>query len=114
MTFSGGGLPIKIRRATEAVAQPKASWVKDEGIPVSYHTRGYVSGSAGRFALTSRRGALYAVDYRRFFAASGGGEESNRQVPSRHGEKEAGAKELSWQIEAIARWGVHFMLAGFR
>jgi hypothetical protein len=53
MTFSGGGLPIKIRGATEAVSQPKASWVKNEGIPVSYHTRGYVSGSATKFALTS-------------------------------------------------------------
>ncbi len=53
LTFSGGGLPLKIRPAAEKVSAPRASWVRDRGIPVSYHTRGYLSGSAAKFALTS-------------------------------------------------------------
>jgi len=53
LSFSGGGLPLKIRPAPETVSAPRASWVRDEGIPVSYHTRGYLSGSASKFALTS-------------------------------------------------------------
>lgn len=53
LSFSGGGLPLKIRPSPEAVPGPKASWVRDQGIPVSYHTRGYLSGSAAKFALTS-------------------------------------------------------------
>jgi hypothetical protein len=53
LSFNGGGLPLRIRPAAEIVSGPKASWVKDEGVPASYHTRGYLSGSAAKFALTS-------------------------------------------------------------
>ncbi len=53
ISFAGGGLPLKIKPSDEAVTSPKASWVKDEGIPASYHTRGCVSGNGTKFALTS-------------------------------------------------------------
>lgn len=53
LTFSGGGLPLKIKPAPETVTGPRASWVRDEGMPVGYRTRGYVSGTASNFALTS-------------------------------------------------------------
>ena len=53
ISFGGGGLPLQIKPGTEAVTSPKVIWVKDEGIPVSYHTRGCVSGSGTKFALTS-------------------------------------------------------------
>ncbi len=53
ISFAGGGLPLKIKPSAEAVTAPKAIWVKDEGVPVSYHTRGCVSGSVTKFALTS-------------------------------------------------------------
>lgn len=52
-SFTGGGVPLKITPSDEAVTAPKASWVKDEGMPVSYHTRGHVSGTASKFAFTS-------------------------------------------------------------
>lgn len=53
ISFAGGGLPLKIKPSDEAVTAPKVIWVKDEGLPVSYHTRGCVSGNGTKFALTS-------------------------------------------------------------
>jgi murein DD-endopeptidase MepM/ murein hydrolase activator NlpD len=53
LTFSGGGLPLKIQPAMEKVAAPKVSWVRNEDMPISYHTRGYLSGSASKFYLTA-------------------------------------------------------------
>ena len=53
ITFTGGGVPLKIMPCHEAVTAPKASWVKDEHMPVSYHTRGHVIGTAAKFSLTS-------------------------------------------------------------
>ena len=53
LSFTGGGVPVKITPSAETVTAPKASWVKDEGMPVSYHTRGHVIGSATKFSLTS-------------------------------------------------------------
>lgn len=53
LVFSGGGLPLAVRPAAVVVAEPRASWVRDEGLPVSYCTRGYLSGSASKFALTA-------------------------------------------------------------
>lgn len=53
ISFAGGGLPLRIKPSDEVVTSPKAIWVKDEGIPVSYHTRGRVSGNGTKFSLTS-------------------------------------------------------------
>ena len=52
LSFAGGELPLKIKPSDEVVTTPKVIWVKDEGIPLSYHTRGCVSGSGTKFALT--------------------------------------------------------------
>ena len=53
ISFAGGGLPLAIKPSDETVVAPKVTWVKDEGIPLTYHTRGCVSGSGNKFALTS-------------------------------------------------------------
>lgn len=53
ISFAGGGLPLKIKPSDKVVTSPQVVWVKDEGIPASYHTRGCVSGNGTKFALTS-------------------------------------------------------------
>lgn len=53
ITLSDSGLPLQIKPSSQAVTKPQVTWVKDRGIPHSYYTRGYVSGSGVNGALTS-------------------------------------------------------------
>jgi hypothetical protein len=52
-TLADSGLPIAIIPSPTAVTRPQVTWVKNEGMPHSYHTRGYVSGSGATGALTA-------------------------------------------------------------
>jgi hypothetical protein len=52
-TLSSSGLPISIKPSAAAVSRAQVTWVKDEGMPHVYHSRGYVSGSGGTGTLTA-------------------------------------------------------------
>jgi hypothetical protein len=52
ISFSDGAVPLKIAPSSEAVANPRLSWVKDNGVPHVYYTRGCVSGSGAVGTLT--------------------------------------------------------------
>ena len=52
ISFSDGAVPLKITPSSEAVASPKLSWVKDNGVPHLYYTRRCVSGSGAAGTLT--------------------------------------------------------------
>lgn len=52
-TLSDSGLPLQIKPSAMTAAKPQVTWVKNRGIPHSYYTRGYVSGSGDTGALTS-------------------------------------------------------------
>lgn len=58
-TLAESGLPLNIKPSTLAVTKPQVTWVRNRGMPHSYHTRGYVSGSGDTGALTSS-GARFA------------------------------------------------------
>ncbi len=53
ITLSDSGLPLQIKPSAQAVTKPQVTWVKDRGIPHSYYTRGYVSGSGDTGAITA-------------------------------------------------------------
>lgn len=53
VTFSRWGLPLAVKAANTAVAQPVVTWVKDAGIPHYTHTRGCVTGSGSTGKLTA-------------------------------------------------------------
>lgn len=56
--LSEGGVPLKFKPSSTEVKTPQLAWVKDEGFPYVYHTRGYVTGSGSKAILTSS-GARY-------------------------------------------------------
>jgi hypothetical protein len=53
ITLASSGLPIAIQPNATSVTRPQITWVKDEGIPHVYHSRGHVSGSGSSGTLTS-------------------------------------------------------------
>ena len=53
ITLASSGLPVAIRPSATSVSRPQVSWVKDEGIPHVYHSRGYISGSGATGTLTA-------------------------------------------------------------
>jgi hypothetical protein len=55
-TLGSSGLPIAIKPSATPVARPQVTWVKNQGLPHSYHTRGYLSGSGDTGALTASGG----------------------------------------------------------
>lgn len=52
ISFTDGAVPLKIAPSAEAVASPKVSWVKDNGVPHIYYTHRCVSGSGPIGTLT--------------------------------------------------------------
>ena len=52
ISFSDGAVPLKITPSSETVANPRLSWVKDNGVPHLYYTRSCVSGSGAAGTLT--------------------------------------------------------------
>ena len=58
ISFSSGGVPLKIKPSTTEVKVAQLAWIKPEKFPYVYHTRGYVSG-AGDKAVLTQTGARY-------------------------------------------------------
>jgi hypothetical protein len=52
ISFSDGAVPLKINPSDETCTGPRVSWVKDNGVPHVYYTRGCVSGSGATGTLT--------------------------------------------------------------
>lgn len=52
-TLSDSGLPLQVKPSALVVTKPQVTWIKDRGIPHTYYTRGYVSGSGETGTLTS-------------------------------------------------------------
>jgi hypothetical protein len=53
ISFTDGGVPLKITPSSEACTGPKLSWVKDNGVPHAYYTKSCVNGSGPTGALTA-------------------------------------------------------------
>jgi murein DD-endopeptidase MepM/ murein hydrolase activator NlpD len=58
ISFSAGGVPLKVKPSNSEVKMAQLAWVKPEKFPYVYHTRGYVSGAGDKAALTTT-GARY-------------------------------------------------------
>lgn len=52
ISFSDGGVPLKIMPSSEPCTGPRVSWVKDNGVPHVYYTKSCVSGSGPTGTLT--------------------------------------------------------------
>lgn len=52
-TLAESGLPVAIRPSQLTVARPQITWVRNQGMPHGYHTRGYVAGSGDTGTLTA-------------------------------------------------------------
>lgn len=53
ISLSDDGLPLQFKPSQQAVPHATVTWVREEAMPYSYHTRGYVTGSGSRMSLTS-------------------------------------------------------------
>ena len=53
LTLAESGLPVAIKASALAVAKPQVTWVRNEGMPHGYHTRGHIAGSGDTGTLTA-------------------------------------------------------------
>jgi murein DD-endopeptidase MepM/ murein hydrolase activator NlpD len=52
ITMSNDGMPLVFKPSAVEVKGPTLSWIKESGLPHSYHTRGYVTGAGDKGVLT--------------------------------------------------------------
>lgn len=53
LTLAESGLPVAIKPSQLTVTRPQITWVRNQGMPHGYHTRGYVAGSGDTGTLTA-------------------------------------------------------------
>lgn len=52
-TLAESGMPVAVKPSAITVTKPQVTWVRNQGMPHGYHTRGYVAGSGDSGTLTS-------------------------------------------------------------
>jgi murein DD-endopeptidase MepM/ murein hydrolase activator NlpD len=53
ITLNDSGLPLEVKANALFVDKPELAWVRNTGMPHSYHTRGYINGSGETGTLTA-------------------------------------------------------------